>query len=320
MSRCRDGVRAYSRRHILAMGCLAVAAPALPVRAQTRSPISRRVAAILDASARTSFLQAKVALDALIGGTFQLRDPRLERLADAVRQMAGPNPTDRYKLAAIRRAVYESGPWNENRAFRYDQADPLGLHVENKLLSTYFRTRLGNCVSMPILFLILAERAGLNVGLAVAPLHLFVRYVDPAGETFNVEATSGGHFARDEWYRQNIAMSDRAIASGLYMRSLSRVESMAVLATTVVECLEDTGRNQEAVDVCDVILEHSHRDGFTMVKKGTAIARIMQAEFIDRYPSPAALPEPLRERYRALAEQNREAFRAAEALGWEPLE
>jgi regulator of sirC expression with transglutaminase-like and TPR domain len=310
----------FSRRCILEMGGAALAARSLPINSQASAPISRCVARILEASERNSFLQAKVAFDALIGSTLRLPDPRLEKLADGVRQMAGPSPTDRYKLAAIRRAIYESGPWNDNRAFRYDQADPLGMNVENKLLSTYLRTRLGNCVSMPILFLILADRAGLNVGLSTAPLHVFVRYIDPAGEPFNVEATSGGHFARDEWYRQNTQMSDRAIASGLYMRSLSRVESVALMATTVVESLMDAGRNREAAEVCDVILQHSPRDGFIMVKKGTAIARMMQAEFIDSYPSPDAIPEPLRQRYRMLAAQNRSSFEAAEALGWEPAE
>jgi hypothetical protein len=168
-------MRGLSRRHFLAIGCAALAARSFSVEAQQLSPISLNVAAILDASERTSFLAAKVALDALIGGAFHLPDSRLEKLADAVRQMAGPNPTDRYKLAAIRRTIYEIEPWNDNRPFRYDQADPFGRNVQNKLLSTYFRTRLGNCVSMPILFLVLAERAGLNVGLSTAPLHVFVR-------------------------------------------------------------------------------------------------------------------------------------------------
>ncbi|MEA3011661.1 MAG: hypothetical protein QOD42_206 [Sphingomonadales bacterium] len=310
----------FSRRCILAMGGAALAVRSLPINARASARISRSVARILEASERNSFLHAKAAFDALIGNSLRLPDPRLEKLADAVRQMAGPSPTDRYKLAAIRRAIYESGPWNDNRAFRYDQADPLGRNVGSKLLSTYLRTRLGNCVSMPILFLVLAKRAGLNVGLSTTPLHMFVRYIDPAGEAFNVEATSGGHFARHEWYRQNMPMSDRAIASGLYMRSLSRVESAALMATTVVEHLMDAGRNPEAVEVCDVILQHSPHDGFIMVKKGTTIARMMQTEFIDRYPSPDAIPEPLRLRYRMLAAQNRSSFEAAEALGWEPGE
>ena len=83
-------------------------------------------------------------------------------------------------------------------------ADPFGLRVENKLLSTYMRTRLGNCVSMPTLFMILAERVGLEASFVVAPLHVFVRFNHPERGPTNVEATSGAHFARDEWYREKM--------------------------------------------------------------------------------------------------------------------
>jgi hypothetical protein len=69
------------------------------------------------------------------------------------------------------------------------------------MLSTYVRTRKGNCVSMPVLFLIVADRIGLKVRLAAAPLHLFVRYTDAAGADHNLEATSGGHEAPAELYR-----------------------------------------------------------------------------------------------------------------------
>ena len=92
----------------------------------------------------------------------------IDRLVDAARQMAGPNPIDSYKLAAIRRAIYVAGPWNYNRAFSYDLSDPFGKVPANRLLSTYIRTRKGNCVSMPILFMIVADRMGLNVHLATA--------------------------------------------------------------------------------------------------------------------------------------------------------
>ncbi len=105
------------------------------------------------------------------------------------------------------------------QAFAYDQQDPLGLVLKNRLVSTYVQTRKGNCVSMPILFLIVADRMGLNVHLSTAPLHLFVRYTDAQGVDRNLEATSGGHEARTDWYRQNLPMTDKAIASGIYMRT-----------------------------------------------------------------------------------------------------
>lgn len=280
--------------------------------------IAQDVSAILARSSTNTYLQSKLALDALIAAPSPSVIPEIDRLADAVRQMAGPNPTDRYKLAAIRKTIYEGGLWNRNRPFSYDQADPFGNNVRNKLLDTYFQTRLGNCVSMPILFLILAERAGLNASLATAPLHVFVRYIDPSGAPFNAEATSGGHFAREEWYRQQMPMTDRAIESGIYMRTLTKRESVAVMASTLVDYLMTEHRHQEVIDVADVILAANPRDVYAMLKKGTAAGELLRLEFTERYPVPAAIPPSLRPRYQMLAQQNAQAFAEAEALGWTP--
>jgi regulator of sirC expression with transglutaminase-like and TPR domain len=309
-----------TRRGLLAGGLLAAATVSHRSVAARPPAIATRVSPILERSASASYLSAKLALDRLVAPCPASVSREIDVFVDAVRQMAGPSPTDAYKLAALRRTIYERGPWNGNRPFGYDHADPLGQSIQNKLLSTYFRTRLGNCVSMPILFLILAERVGLNVNLATAPLHVFVRYTDPAGAVFNVEATSGGHFARDAWYRENMPMSDLAIESGIYMRTLTRQESVAVIATIVCDSLMGQGRYREAVDVADVILQANPCDAYTMVKRGSAIGELIRVEFTDRYPSPASIPSTLRARYQQLVELNRDAFRHAEALGWTPAE
>lgn len=242
----------------------------------------------------------------------------IDRLVDAARQMAGPKPTDSYKLSAVRKAIYEAGAWNFNRAFEYDHTDPYGKVLTNRLLSTYIQTRKGNCVSMPILFLIVAERMGLNVHLAAAPLHLFVRYTDPQGVDHNLETASGGHEARTEWYRQNLPMSDKAIANGVYMRTLTKRESIAEMANTVLDRLLRQNRYREAIEVADAIPSANPRDTYAMVKRGSAYGGLLQTEFIAKYPNPALIPPALRDRFIGLGEQNQKAFMDAEALGWEP--
>jgi len=232
--------------------------------------------------------------------------------------MAGPSPSDRYKLAAVRKAIYVSGAWNYNRPFTYDLADPLGQQVRSKMLSTYVRTRKGNCVSMPVLFLIVADRIGLKVRLAAAPLHLFVRYTDASGVDQNLEATSGGHEAPADLYRRNMLMSDLAIQSGLYMRTLTKRETIAQMAAAVLDFLVAERRYEEAADVADAMLAVNPRDAYALVKKGSAMGEMLQAEFEDKYPVPALIPPALRARYAMLAAANDKAFRAAEALGWEP--
>jgi regulator of sirC expression with transglutaminase-like and TPR domain len=97
--------------------------------------------------------------------------------------------------------------------------DADGRAVRNKLLENYLRARLGQCVSMPVLFLLIAERLGLEVALCPAPEHILVRYTDENGGAHNIETTSGCHPARDEWIRQQLGISNRAVDSGIYLRA-----------------------------------------------------------------------------------------------------
>ena len=290
-------------------------------KAQTIRTAAGMLKAVLSQpESRLDFLDAATAFDRAIDGRSDSSAARttVSRLVDAARQMAGPNPSDAYKLAAVRKAIYGSGPWNYNRPFTYDLADPLGLQVRSKMFSTYVRTRKGNCVSMPVLFLIVADRMGLKVRLAAAPLHLFVRYTDPAGVDHNLEATSGGHEARMDWYRANLPMTDRAVQSGIYMRTLGKRETVAEMAVSVLDFLMVERRYQEAADVADAMLAVNPRDSYALVKKGTAMAGMLQSEFQAKYPTPASIPPALRSRYAMLAAANEKAFRDAEALGWEP--
>src|SRR4051812_49940827 len=112
-------------------------------------------------------------------------------------------------------------------------------------------------------------------------------------------------------------MTDRAIRSGTFMRTLTRRETIAVMASSVLDFLIDQRRFQEAIDVADAILAVNPRDAYAMVEKGSAIGGLMKAEHFDRFPDPALIPPTLRPRYAVLSAANEEAFRDAEALGWE---
>ncbi|MCA1653377.1 MAG: hypothetical protein ABR588_07680 [Sphingomicrobium sp.] len=113
-------------------------------------------------------------------------------------------------------------------------------------------------------------------------------------------------------------MSDRAIESGLYLRTHTDRETIALMANTVLDHLLIVGKNGEVVKVADAILAADPKDGYTMVKKGTAIAAMLKTEFYDKYPNPASIPTTLKPRYLELAAANKKAFDDAEALGWEP--
>lgn len=236
----------------------------------------RNILSVPDAA--LDYDRAKLALDRLIDPAIDSATvmASIARMVTIARQMAGSSVDTDTTLKALRTLVYEAGPWNENRPFAYDHADPLGQGISNKLLATYLATRRGNCVSMPILFLILADRLGIDMALATAPLHILLRHREDSGRVVNFEATSGAHPARGEWYRRNMPMTDRAIASGLYMRSLSRREGVALMATTVLDHLIEQGRFAQALQVSETILRHAPRDGYTMVRQASACGELIR--------------------------------------------
>lgn len=281
-------------------------------------PISPAVHRIL--VEKTDFAYAKLRLDHLIDPSIDQKaiTRTIDGMAATIAAMAGPRASATRKVGMLRHYLYDPGPWNDNRPFRYDLADPYGKKIENKLLATYLRTRLGNCVSMPVLFAILADRLGADVTLSTAPLHVFVKMTDETGRVIDIEATDHGYPVKDEFYRRKLAISDKAVASGIYLAKLSRAESVALITDTVVECLMKRGRYAEAVDVAAAILQHYPRNIDAIVQQASAYGYMLKAEFEDRYSNPNAIPPELRPRYEMLVAKNRKAFETAEGLGWTP--
>lgn len=286
------------------------------MNAQSPSDAVREVLSVRDN--QLDYADAKLTFDKVIAPTIDEKRLRsqINLMVAQVRASAGPSPGSIDILKAVQKAIYEPGKGNQGRPFGYDLKDPIGLEVRNKLLSTYFEKRLGNCVSMPILQLILADRMGVNVHLSTAPLHMFVRYTDNQGNALNIESTSGGHPARTSWYRQNFHITDNAIKNGIYLRTLTKRETVAHMATTVMEWLMIEGRFQEAIDVTDVILEHFPEDVYAVLKRGHAHGEILKRDFLSKYPLANSVPVSLQPRYQYLAKQNSEAFKKAEAWGW----
>ena len=174
---------------------------------------------------------------------------------------------------------------------------------------------------MPILQLIVAERLGLNVSLSTAPLHVFMRYTNPTnGRSIAIEATSGGHPARETEYFEKMGVTQTQVDSGIYLGVLTKRESIAVMASTVTEWLMSQGRYAEAIEVADVLLEYYPTDVHAMLTRGSAHGELLRTEFIERFPNPQTIPPSLRPRFQMLASQNAAAFQQAEAWGWRPVE
>jgi regulator of sirC expression with transglutaminase-like and TPR domain len=271
----------------------------------------------------SDFARAKLALDTLVDpATDQAAAlAEIDAMVATVERMLSTIPAeaaaiDAERMRALQTFLYEPGWWNGEKPYAYDASDPYGRKNGSQLLARYLSTRLGNCVSMPILVAILGERLGLKMTLSTAPLHVLVKWTDQAtGKTWNFEATNGG-FARDSHYLKEMPMTDAAIANGVYIKALSRQEALALMATTVLEHLVDADRPEEAVAVADVLLEAYPQHVHALVKKGSAYHLLLRREIIQEYPRARDIPPEKRAWADALYRANHEAFEQAEAMGW----
>jgi regulator of sirC expression with transglutaminase-like and TPR domain len=241
---------------------------------------------------------------------------RLDVMAAGIRAMPEYGASSTSRLEALRRYVYVSGTWNGHRPFEYDLDDPLGTNIKNKLLPTYLSSRKGNCVSMPLLFVILGQRVGIDVTASTAPKHVLVKFRDELGPWINLEATSGATPARDVWIREQMPFRDEALANGLYLQPLTKKETIAVMAGTLAEHHLRHGEYEKAIAVSDLALAYYPKDVAAMLSKATGYGRIARTQFEEKYPSPNRIPADERGHFEYLVHQHRKWVAKAEGLGW----
>lgn len=270
------------------------------------------------------FGMAKLAVDKFVDPAVDDAAARAEidTMVITVNRMLATLPPDAAstsmeKMKALRSFLYKGGWWNNGRPFEYDLSDPYGQKPGSQALTNYLATKNGNCVSMPALFVILGQRLGLNVTLSTAPLHVFIKFTDDAtGKTWNLETTSGAGFTRDIWYRQKLPMTEEAIANGVYLKTLSRREALSVLAAPILDHLLEAERYEDAIAVANILIDAYPANAYTLVKKGTAYYRLLDAEIIEKYPKQSDIPADKIAYANELYQANKQAFAKAEALGW----
>lgn len=292
---------------LASVASFACAADIAPLRAQFEIPDDR-----------VDYAAAKLVVDSLIDPATDVAaiDRELDRWELAVRSNVPADPTARQVLDALLKTLYEPGPWNQGKPFSYDLSDPLGRNPGNKQLATYLATRKGNCVSMPILFVILGQRLGLPVALATAPNHVMVKFADDEQQAWlNVEATAGG-FKYDSSYERETGIAEKALDNGLYLRPLTPREGVGVIASTLMEHYGAKKDADALMEVADLALGANPKDSVAMIWKANAFYLQLQQRYVSTYPNAADVPAAQHADYKRLSQENMAWFAKAEDLGW----
>lgn len=269
---------------------------------------------------RIDYADAKVAVDRIIEPATDtdavLRE--LDSWTKAIQSNIPAGADARGRLDVLLKTLYQPGPWNQGQPFTYDLSDPLGKNPQNKRLATYLATRKGNCVSMPILLVVLGQRLGLPLTLATAPEHVLVKFADDTQQAWvNVEATAGG-FKYDSSYERETNITPTAIKNGIYLRPLSPRENVGVMASTLMEHYAARRNADALMEMADLALIANPRDTVAMVWKANAYYLQLQQRYVARYPMASDIPEAQQADYIHLSQENLAWFAKAEQLGWTP--
>lgn len=117
---------------------------------------------------------------------------------------------------------------NKNhKAFKYDFEDFWGVDDYSKMfVSKLMNAGTGQCHSMPLLYLILAEQIGAEAYLSFSPNHSYIRFPDDDGNIFSLELTNG-MFSTNSFVLQSGYVKSEALLNKIYMQELSKKELLS---------------------------------------------------------------------------------------------
>lgn len=113
----------------------------------------------------------------------------------------------------------------------YDFEDYRGAEdLSKQFVSKLLMENTGQCRSMPLLYLILAEEMKVEAFLSVSPNHTFIKIRDKSGRWYNLEATNG-HIYSDYHYIQSGFISNTALKNRIYLEPLAKKQAIALTIT-----------------------------------------------------------------------------------------
>lgn len=101
----------------------------------------------------------------------------------------------------------------------------------NYFVTKTLATGTGQCHTLPIMYLILAEALGVEAYLSYNPQHSFIRFKNNKSVMVNYETTVG-QFMTDQFYLETLPVMAKAKRNNLYLQTLSKEQ---VIATTLLD-------------------------------------------------------------------------------------
>ncbi len=136
----------------------------------------------------------------------------------------------------------------------YDFNDPMGdSNWANMFVTKLLQSGKGQCHSMPLLYLAIAEQLQGKAWLSLSPNH-FIQYFDQKGRRYNFECTNG-NLVTQTWLMQSTFVNATALKKGTYLDTLSSRQLYAqCLADMLLGYLNKIGYDGQVDQIANRIL------------------------------------------------------------------
>lgn len=95
-------------------------------------------------------------------------------------------------------------------------------------------TGKGQCHSLPLLYLAIAEKLGAKAYLSLSPEHSFIQFFDKKGYRYNFETTNG-NLVTQAWLMQSTFVNATALKNRTYLDTLSSKQLYAQLLSDLLQ-------------------------------------------------------------------------------------
>lgn len=189
----------------------------------------------------------------------------IEGLARRVAVIAGGTADPEQRIRSLNTVLFR------DEKYRYD-LNPFARSVETyNFLHGILDTKLGTCVTLPMLYITVAQKVGYPIYPVPVPDHYFVRYRHPTFAGANIECTSRGNCYTDASYIERFAVSKKGLESGAYMRTMTYREYLGHLISFTSGALFARQRNQQAFDYLRIAVKLDPRDALLNWNLGQAL-------------------------------------------------
>ena len=118
--------------------------------------------------------------------------------------------------------------------YNYEDYDS-HISYDSHFVTTLMQTGIGQCHSMPLYYLVLAEEMGAEAYWSFSPRHSFVKIQDEKGDWHNIELTAKAILS-DTHYMNNSYIKSEALQNKIYLEPMDKTNVVAEMLVELARC------------------------------------------------------------------------------------